>query len=153
MGDRSYVSLWIYDIPERIAEDVLEVLDDYGFTTYGTEPFTVATMLEVVDNKDIFFIEEASLSTADEVSDKLESLGVTHQSHQDPRYEYAGDLHRFHPDLGRWDSDANADADAIISAFQFRYKMRSMNDFWVKVQLGITYEDKFRELTGQKPLT
>lgn len=164
MGDRSYVSLWIYEIPQGKTEDVLKVLEDYGFSCYGTSSvLDTNRLLEVVGERDDLFIEDTRIGTANEVSDELEELGVTHQSHQDPVYEFMGDLHRFHPELGRWDGDANADADAVITALHLRYHVRRQDPMpgghwnteviqWIDRRLGITYEDKFRELTGQKAL-
>ena len=160
MSDRSAVTLWIYEIPERKAEDVLEVIEDYGFTQdwFGSDPFTVEALLEGVDNQETFFIEEASLGTALEVSQRLEDLDVAHRAHQDPKYEWSGDLRMFHPKIGSWQGQADADGNAIVPDHQIRYYMkRSVNPVTlldrIKEAVGITYEDRFRPLVGLPPLT
>jgi len=158
------MNLWIYEIPEGRDEEVYKILGDYGVLWEG--PGSIAGMKHNIETRGDFFNEECSLGTAEEIHDELVKLGVTHQAHQDPRYEWDGVLVRYHPQLGKHYTNANAEALATLTDVDYRRLEVEAREVEARIgepfeivllsmigeHLGIAYEDDFRQLTGQPDL-
>lgn len=113
MSDRTYAQLEILDCPEDQRAALLAAITDYNDgEIVNEEPDDDAAPLGR------YGWDEASLDANETIADLVieAAPGATFETWVDPKYEYAGVITMYAPDLGRFDGPCDADGTPYVSA-------------------------------------
>ena len=158
MGDSTNMSGFLYSVPKGKAKKVAAVFDDYAvaqdWDTYQRSGAWDAAAVRYIMANDIQFTDDDwRCGEGHELAKALRKLNVAFEFHEDPKYEWMGDLHMYHPKLGQFYSACDADGEVQISASQIsglEKKYPKAGSRWVKLRelLGLDYHDAFFKLVN-----
>jgi len=156
MGDRTEMSGFLYEVPKGKAKLVAYVLEEWGVTRdwdegVGSSDWDAAVVRDCIEAGIQFTDTQWGCGRGHELAKELKDLGVTFEFHEDPKYEWMGDLHMFHPELGEFYALCDADGEVQISAhviLELEKKYPKVSGRWVRLRelLGADYIEAFRKL-------
>lgn len=140
MGDRTYHSLVIADCPKDQARAVLDILNEYGYSTQADVDIDTTLALD-----ELYFIEETNLGTSDEVAGQLmeRAPGASFRASEDPKYEWLGVVSWYVPGLGLFSNTGDAQGQPVWNASEI---LSLLNDRGVALddvlhrKFGITHD-------------
>ena len=113
MGDRAPASFTVYTCPDQCtANRIMGLAQEYSF---GFDWEYEATIEKLALGK-AFTDSECSLGNDGIIADELQKMGVIAVVTQDAKYEYDGQVHFTHPDLGIYTTSASQDGDVMVRA-------------------------------------
>lgn len=123
MSDRTSMSGFLFEVPKYKTRGVARLFNEHRVSEdWGDHPSTWdGTMVRrMVANGLNFTSDSFRCGDSDELADGLQALGCTFELHEEPKYEWLGELHVFHPKLGRLDTLCDADGEPLIPISMFR---------------------------------
>ena len=156
MGDRTNMSGYLHMVPKGKAKKVAALLEEEGvaqdWDSYQRSPAWDAQTVRYIMENDIQFTDDQwTCGAGHDLAKKLRKLGVAFEFHEDPKYEWMGDLHMYHPELGQFYSTCDADGEVQISATEvsdLEKKYPKAGSRWVKLRerLGLDYHEAYFKL-------
>ncbi len=126
MSDRTYLSGYLYNVADGTAEQVANIFHQYGLTfDIEKAAWTGELINEMIVDDIPFLAEQWRCGDGRGLADELEALGATFMFHEDPAYEWLGDLYAFDPEFGAFQRPCNADGDVVVTEAEYLAMMRS----------------------------
>ena len=154
MGDYTCMSGYLHAVPKFKTRGVARLFNEHDIDEdyAGRGPITWdGTMVRSMVNYGLNFTSESfRCGDSGELADGLQAQGCTFELHEEPKYEWLGELHMFHPKLGRMDALCDADGEPLIPISQFRAIEEEGGTVRVRhakmrEKLGIDYLDAYWE--------
>lgn len=163
MSDRSYAQVVVYDCPEeQRAAARAAIFEAFGGESINEQPHTdtapgsdrwdsarwVRTAELVLGER--YGSDECSLDmNATLAAAIIEAApGATFAAWVDPKYEYAGMLTMYSPDLGQFDSECDANGNATITSYRVRQILATNPPDAIagalRAELGLTWDERIR---------
>ena len=156
MSDHTEMSGWLYSVPKGKAKKVAALFNDYALdedhgARYHKGAWTPAEVRELIDAQVQFTDDQFQCGSGHDLAKALRKLGCVFEFHEDPKYEWMGDLHMWHPELGQFYSICDADGETTIGSSEIQHlerKFPKAGSRWVELRarLGVDYIEKFHAL-------
>lgn len=167
MSDRSYAQVTVYDCPEdQRAACLAAIVESFGTEYINEKPERLRAGAEpgsmrLADYEPVpelalgerYGDDECSLDMNETIAAAIieAAPGATFVVWVDPKYEYAGALTAYAPDLGRFDADCDADGNPTLTAYAVRQILAETVDDDAELRarlrraLGIAHEERFEQ--------
>lgn len=109
MSESSYAYFLLFGVEGHEAQ-ISELFAEYGLKAYDAEEKPTESIIDGVK----FISEEARIGIEDWVGFGLRELGISYQLQQDAKYEYAGFVEMFTPELGVFSGSSSDDSLVLV---------------------------------------
>ena len=124
MGDYTSMSGYLHAVPKYKTRGVARLFNKYGIDEDYNDYYPTTwdgTMVRSMVNRGLNFTSsDFRCGDSGELADGLQAQGCTFELHEEPRYEWLGELHMFHPKLGRMNALCDANGEPLIPISMFR---------------------------------
>lgn len=144
MGDRTGLTVTIYDCPKDQVGAVLLALEEYHLE------LDELTLGEVYQEYEVY------CGSSDELAAVLVNTapGASWEVYEDPKYEWLGSINRYTPALGRWSAACDSEGSAVFNAEQVLKLMADLGPdapiSKLREALGGSWEDALVDLAVDK---
>lgn len=120
MGDRTGLTVTIYDCPKDQVGAVLLALEEYHLE------LDELTLGEVYQEYEVY------CGSSDELAAVLMNTapGASWEVYEDPKYEWLGSINRYTPALGRWSAACDSEGNAVFNAEQILKLEEALGGSW-----------------------
>jgi hypothetical protein len=141
----------LHAVPKYKTRGVARLFNEYDLEQdWGWGPSSWdGTMVRALISRGLNFTSESfRCGDSDRLADELQALGCTFELHEEPKYEWLGELHLFHPALGRRDMLCDADGEPLIPMSMFREIEKEGGNVGIRYakirkRIGVVYLDTF----------
>jgi hypothetical protein len=152
MGDYTSMSGLLYAVPKYKTRGVARLFNEYDidedYQNNGPIAWDGTKVRSIIVRGLRFTSYDFRCGHSEYLADELQALGCTFELYEEPKYEWLGELHMFHPELGRLDTLCDADGEPLIPISMFREIQNEGGNIgirYVKIRqrIGVVYLDTF----------
>ena len=119
MGDRTAFAGYLHAVPKGKAKKVAGIFEEFGFSadwdSHHYNYWSAEQVRELVATGIQFTDDEFNCGSSGDVAKQLMALDVVFECHEDPKYEWLGEMHVFHPEVGHFSAECTGDGQAVIT--------------------------------------
>lgn len=152
MSDRTHLTLKISDCPASQAQAVIDLIDQHGLHPECDQPGQPAD--DQLGLGLAYMDHEVTCGSAQEISTHLQRVApeASWEVHEDPAYEWFGDLYRFTPGLGVFTAECDAQGEPVFTPAQIRpmaYLPDTPDEPALSVALGEAHREALADLDAE----